>query len=234
MLPGVALVVTRTWANLLWWTCCRARVYWQKINCSPQSIPPYAEVVLGGMPFYCRIPLGLSEILTIWLSRSVNAWWGSWSRYFNPCGGRGSPVSRDNQIQVVSNTLTELGAGSILQSLFWIRLISLKPTKPEEPVNLEAMSEYYRRQALASMWLWYRQSYGREHWSDWRQSCRSRSRNVISRFIQTISRLATTICRIIQSQRGGRIVFIFCMALLLIQPFEISSNQMILNTFLVS
>ncbi|HMV09773.1 MAG TPA: GTPase HflX [Cyclobacteriaceae bacterium] len=53
----------------------------------------------------------------------------------------------DNQIQVVSNTLTELGAGSIPTILVLNKIDQLKASQTEEePVNLEAMSAYYRQQ----------------------------------------------------------------------------------------
>ncbi|MFN8336464.1 MAG: GTPase HflX [Cyclobacteriaceae bacterium] len=53
----------------------------------------------------------------------------------------------DNQIQVVSNTLTELGAGSIPTILVLNKIDQLKANQTEEePVNLEAMSAYYRQQ----------------------------------------------------------------------------------------
>lgn len=53
----------------------------------------------------------------------------------------------DNQIQVVSNTLTELGAGSIPTILVLNKVDQLKAKQTdEEPVNPEAMVAYYRQQ----------------------------------------------------------------------------------------
>lgn len=53
----------------------------------------------------------------------------------------------DNQIQVVSNTLAELGAGNIPTILVLNKIDQLKAKETEEePVNLEAMSGYYRQQ----------------------------------------------------------------------------------------
>jgi GTPase len=53
----------------------------------------------------------------------------------------------DNQIQVVSNTLAELGAGNIPTILVLNKVDQLKAKETEdEPVNLEAMSGYYRQQ----------------------------------------------------------------------------------------
>lgn len=52
----------------------------------------------------------------------------------------------DNQIQVVSNTLAELGAGSIPTILVLNKIDALKAKETEdEPVNLEAMKGYYRQ-----------------------------------------------------------------------------------------
>lgn len=53
----------------------------------------------------------------------------------------------DNQIQVVSNTLAELGAGNIPTILVLNKVDALKAKETEEePVNLEAMKGYYRQQ----------------------------------------------------------------------------------------
>jgi GTP-binding protein HflX len=53
----------------------------------------------------------------------------------------------DNQIQVVSNTLAELGAGNIPAILVLNKIDQLKAKETEEePVNLEAMRGYYRQQ----------------------------------------------------------------------------------------
>jgi GTP-binding protein HflX len=53
----------------------------------------------------------------------------------------------DNQIQVVSNTLAELGAGNIPTILVLNKIDQLKAKETEEePVNLEAMQAYYRQQ----------------------------------------------------------------------------------------
>ena len=53
----------------------------------------------------------------------------------------------DNQIQVVSNTLAELGAGNIPTILVLNKIDQLKAkATEEEPVNLEAMRAYYRQQ----------------------------------------------------------------------------------------
>lgn len=52
----------------------------------------------------------------------------------------------DNQIQVVSNTLAELGAGNIPTILVLNKIDQLKANETEEePVNLEAMRSYYRQ-----------------------------------------------------------------------------------------
>lgn len=52
----------------------------------------------------------------------------------------------DNQIQVVSNTLAELGAGNIPTILVLNKIDQLKAKQTEEePVNLEAMQAYYRQ-----------------------------------------------------------------------------------------
>ncbi len=52
----------------------------------------------------------------------------------------------DNQIQVVSNTLAELGAGNIPTLLVLNKVDALKARHTEEePVNLEAMKGYYRQ-----------------------------------------------------------------------------------------
>lgn len=52
----------------------------------------------------------------------------------------------DNQIQVVSNTLAELGAGNIPTILVLNKIDQLKAKETEEePVNLEAMQAYYRQ-----------------------------------------------------------------------------------------
>jgi GTP-binding protein HflX len=52
----------------------------------------------------------------------------------------------DNQIQVVSNTLAELGAGNIPTILVLNKIDQLKAKETEEePVNLEAMRGYYRQ-----------------------------------------------------------------------------------------
>jgi GTP-binding protein HflX len=53
----------------------------------------------------------------------------------------------DNQIQVVSNTLAELGAGNIPTILVLNKIDQLKAKETEEePVNLEAMKAYYRQE----------------------------------------------------------------------------------------
>lgn len=53
----------------------------------------------------------------------------------------------DNQIQVVSNTLAELGAGNIPTILVLNKIDQLKAKETEEePINLEAMQAYYRQQ----------------------------------------------------------------------------------------
>jgi GTP-binding protein HflX len=53
----------------------------------------------------------------------------------------------DNQIQVVSNTLAELGAGNIPTILVLNKIDQLKAKETEEePVNLEAMQSYYKQQ----------------------------------------------------------------------------------------
>ena len=53
----------------------------------------------------------------------------------------------DNQIQVVSNTLAELGAGSIPTILVLNKIDELKAKQTEEePVNPEAMRAYYQQQ----------------------------------------------------------------------------------------
>lgn len=53
----------------------------------------------------------------------------------------------DNQIQVVSNTLAELGAGNIPTILVLNKIDQLRAKETEEePVNLEAMQSYYRQQ----------------------------------------------------------------------------------------
>jgi len=50
----------------------------------------------------------------------------------------------DNQIEVVSKTLAEIGAGDIPTFLVLNKVDQLKST-PEEPINLEAMKGYYRQ-----------------------------------------------------------------------------------------
>lgn len=50
----------------------------------------------------------------------------------------------DNQIEVVSNTLAEIGAGNIPTILVLNKVDQLK-SSAEEPVNLEAMKGYYRQ-----------------------------------------------------------------------------------------
>lgn len=53
----------------------------------------------------------------------------------------------DNQIQVVSNTLAELGAGSIPTILVLNKIDQLKANQTEdEPVNPDGMAAYYRQQ----------------------------------------------------------------------------------------
>lgn len=55
-----------------------------------------------------------------------------------------SHTYHDNQIEVVSKTLAEIGAGDIPTILVLNKVDQLKST-PEEPVNLEAMKGYYRQ-----------------------------------------------------------------------------------------
>jgi GTP-binding protein HflX len=55
-----------------------------------------------------------------------------------------SHTFHDNQIEVVSKTLAEIGAGNIPTILVLNKVDQLKST-PEEPINLEAMKGYYRQ-----------------------------------------------------------------------------------------
>jgi GTPase len=60
----------------------------------------------------------------------------------------------DNQIQVVSSTLAELGAGSIPTILVLNKIDQLRAKQTEEePVNPEAMSIYYRQQGYEQVVL---------------------------------------------------------------------------------
>jgi GTP-binding protein HflX len=57
----------------------------------------------------------------------------------------------DNQIEVVTQTLSEIGAGNIPTILVLNKVDALKPQSDDEPINLEAMSGYYRQKGFEHM-----------------------------------------------------------------------------------